>query len=128
MIDDESNQHFKWEIAADAAFEDEQGLWEPLWYANSLYPECQPDEREKLAERALRELFAEGLITFYRIGGNWPGFEDSRQVLDWQAVEAAIAGMSWRSVPPADTTIWFEGTEAGKTAVRQYWRQIGQRP
>ena len=59
---DDSYQRFKWEVAAIAAFEDEQGLWEPLWYANSLYPERQQDEREKLAERALRELFADGLI------------------------------------------------------------------
>jgi hypothetical protein len=58
---DESYQRFKWDVAADAAFEDEQGLWEPLWHANSLYPELDQGQREKLAERALRELFADGL-------------------------------------------------------------------
>jgi hypothetical protein len=122
---EESYQRFKWEVAADAAFEHEQGLWEPLWLANTLYPELHQNEREKLAERALRELFAEGLIVFHRKGGTWPAFDGTQQVLDGQAVEAAIAGSSWRSVPPEDTTIWFEGTEAGNTSVRERWRELG---
>jgi hypothetical protein len=113
---DEHYQRFKWAVLSDAVYEDDQGLWEPLWYANSLFPELEPAEREELAERALRELFGAGLIAFFRIGGA------SREKLDPQAVDAAITGSSWRPVPPEDTSIWFGGTEAGKSAVREHGR------
>src|SRR5260370_40054959 len=117
---EERFQHFKWEVLGDAVDEDWQGLWEPLWYAKTLLPELAQAERERLAERALGELFDEGLIFFFRRGANWP--HDARQEpLDKLVVEAAISGASWRTYPLGDSSVWFGGTEAGERAVREDW-------
>ena len=53
---------FKWEILANAA-EDIQGVHEAWWQANTWYPNRPVSERIGMAERALRELLAEGLIS-----------------------------------------------------------------
>jgi len=53
---------FKWEILACAA-EDRHGVYEAWWQANTWYPNRPVSERMGMAERALRELLAEGLIS-----------------------------------------------------------------
>jgi hypothetical protein len=52
---------FKWELLA-SGMEDIQGVYEAWWYANTWYPNRPLSERLNMAERALRELLAEGLI------------------------------------------------------------------
>jgi hypothetical protein len=52
---------FKWEVLA-AASEEIQGVYEAWWQANTWYPNRPVSERIAMAERALRELLAEGLI------------------------------------------------------------------
>ena len=60
---------FKSEILDNAVFEDVQGLWEPLWALRGYMRErdLQEDERQTLAERALRELYGDDLIYFFRV-------------------------------------------------------------
>ncbi len=53
---------FKWEVLARAA-EDIQGVYEAWWQANTWYPNRPVSERIGMAERALRELLAQGLIS-----------------------------------------------------------------
>jgi hypothetical protein len=113
-------QQFKWDILGAAVYEDWQGLWEPLWYANTVFPDVSQVGREQLAERALRELFAEGLIVFFRRGGEWP-HDDTREILDERAVEAAITGSSWRIDPLRDSSIWFGSTQTAEGFLRQRW-------
>lgn len=60
---------FKWNTLGDAVFEDYQGLWEPLWRLRGggiIEGQSEPD-RQTSAERALRELYADGLIYFFRV-------------------------------------------------------------
>src|SRR5262245_38257753 len=66
---EESFQHFKRTILYDAAFEDWQGMWEPLWWLRGggrIEGQSEAD-RQAFAERALRELYADGLIFFVRV-------------------------------------------------------------
>jgi hypothetical protein len=60
---------FKSEVLA-AADEDIQGVYEPWWQANTWYPNRPVSERIAVAERALRELLAEALISLVSsVGG-----------------------------------------------------------
>jgi hypothetical protein len=112
---------YKWEVLGDAVDEDWQGLWEPLWWARTRFPDLSPTEREALAERVLRELLSEGLIHFVS-AGPWPGHRLRDTVpLDSSAAVSAISGTSWRTLPLEDASIWFGGTEAGERAVRTRW-------
>lgn len=114
---EERYQKFKWEVLGDSVDEDWQGLWEPLFWARTVFADLTEAERQSLAEAALRELFAEGLIFFFR---GRDGVE--QEVLDKAIVEDAIAGPTWRTVPiDASTDIWFGGTEEGERAVRAHW-------
>jgi len=65
---DEFYDVFKWEILGDTAFEDVQGLREPLWLLRGHLnqPQMSEVERQELAERALRELHRDGLIYAFR--------------------------------------------------------------
>ena len=117
---EERYQDFKWEVLGDAVDEDWQGLWEPLWYAKTAFPELSQSERERFAERALTELFEAGFIFFFRRGGKWP-HDESQQQLEKPEVNDAIGGTSWRRFPLGDSSIWFGGTKAGEAAVRDHW-------
>jgi hypothetical protein len=85
------------------------------------FPELTQLERERLAEGALRELFAEGLIFSFRLDRRPPDHTWTPTPLDELTVDAAIAGTSWRTDPPGDTSIWLGGTQAGERAVREHW-------
>jgi hypothetical protein len=67
---DYNYERFKWTILGDAATEDVQGLWEPLWSLRGCYeiPGLTESERQDIAEQALRDLYAEDLIYFFRGG------------------------------------------------------------
>jgi hypothetical protein len=92
---------FKWEIFGDAAFEDIQGLWEPLWVLRGhlKQPGMQEPERQRLAERALRELHSDGLIYFFRASAHSnpsDAADDPACRLTSQEFETALAGDWWR--------------------------------
>jgi hypothetical protein len=58
---------FKWEMLAETSA-DVQGVEEVLLAANSWYPHLLASERLANAERVVRELLAEGLVTLVRDG------------------------------------------------------------
>src|SRR6266851_5043736 len=116
---EERYQDFKWEVLGDSVDEDWQGLWEPLWYAKTIFPQLSQLERERLAERALRELFDDGLILFFPRAGKWPHGELEERLIKLQS-KPRFAGACWRTFPLGDSSIWFGGTEAGERAVRDH--------
>ena len=102
-----------------AALEDEQGIWEPLWYANGEMADIPEARRQELAERALTELYDGGLIRFSRHGPWLPdGLDGDPGPLDEPTVRAAIASTTWRSLPLSDASIWFEATVSGEEVAR----------
>jgi hypothetical protein len=116
---EERYQGFKREVLSMAALEDEQGIWEPLWYANSELTDIPEARRIELAERALTELYDGGLIRFSRHGPWLPdGVDADPGPLNEPTVRAAIASTSWRSLPISDGSIWFEATDSGEEVAR----------
>jgi hypothetical protein len=59
-VDEGAFEDFKWEILGDAALEDFQMTYEPVGVLRTKFPEMDDAERQAMAERALRQLFAEG--------------------------------------------------------------------
>lgn len=116
---EDSFQQFKFEILGDAVYEDFQGLWEPLWYANHKFADLAQAEREALAERALRELLEEELIYFVDFGPETRIPSSEPAPLNMSEAQAAIAGDSWRGLPPREARIFFGGTMVGERAARK---------
>jgi hypothetical protein len=114
-------ERFKWEILGDAAFEDIQGLWEPLWLLRGdlKRPEMSEAGRQQLAERALRELDREGLIYFFRVPPDRnpnDAAEDDSQRLAPDEVDAALSSAWWRgpgSLPVDHPNVWWSITPKG---------------
>jgi hypothetical protein len=76
------------------------------------------------AERTMRDLFANGLI-FFVDHGDWHGQPWQERILSPTEVDAAIASSAWRQIPLAeDVRVWFAGTEAGESAVREHWAAL----
>ena len=66
-MDERALEEFKWEILDDAALEDFQMTFEPVGLLRAKFPEMDEAERQRIAERVLRELCADGLIYFFRV-------------------------------------------------------------
>jgi len=75
---------YKRELLFDAA-DCVNGVYEAWWRANTLFPERALSERLAMAEQAIRELLAEGLIVLIRDESDPQGSEiprsDSEEVL-----------------------------------------------
>jgi hypothetical protein len=68
---------YKRELLLDAA-DCVNGVYEAWWRANTLFPERALSERLAMAEQAIRELLAEGLIVLIRDESDPQGSEMSR--------------------------------------------------
>lgn len=94
-------------------------LWEPLGYLRTELPAKLEADRQRLAETALRELHAEGLIYFFRV----TDMEVNEAAIDPQMrlspedAEAVISGTDWRTLPVGHDghAIWLGPTETGET-------------
>jgi hypothetical protein len=94
------------------AAEDLTGVWEAWFQANATFPELPISERVALAERALRDLYGDGLITFYR--GTWAE-NDQQEIAGEDAAAALREYDAW--VPPNNRpTVFFLATSAGSSA------------
>jgi len=75
---------YKRELLLDAA-DGVNGVYEAWWRANTLFPERALSERLAMAEQAIRELLAEGLIVLIRDESDPQGSEiprsDTEEVL-----------------------------------------------
>jgi hypothetical protein len=103
-------ERFKWTVLDHADFGN-AGIAYP--YVRRAYPEASPREHDQLIQRALLELFDEGLISFW--WGGWDDGSDAHRprrpaTRDEAEAELALPG----DAPPRETTIWFMETEAGK--------------
>lgn len=126
MPEQHEYERFKWAILADAVFEDRQGVWEPLWWLRGGGAIQGQSEAscEEFAERALRELYADGLIYFFR--APWTGADlnsagmDEASSLTSEAVDEMLRDNWWRGEGPLPTEdlIWWNATPAGQLAGR----------
>jgi len=117
---------FKWRLLRDLCFEDCEGMWEPLWALRGCYAidGQSEDERQAFAERAMRSLYCDGLIYFFRVGsfGNINEAADNPNArLDDGQVEAQLRSDWWRtplgsSLPADHPNIWIAATPEGETA------------
>lgn len=138
MDGDEFFDVFKWEILGDAAFEDVQGFWEPLWALRGYLrqPELSEIDRQELAERALRELQREGLLYFFRVPLNAnPGdaADDESLRLTPEEFDETLSSDWWRGagdLPPNHPNVWMWATERGlqlakdpPPEVEKYWHR-----
>jgi hypothetical protein len=93
-----------------SGIDDVTGVHEALWYANNVYRTKSPSERLALAERAIKQLAAEGLITIHQ--GTQAGAEDSAPVDTDTADELLNKWSTWAI--PDGPTVFYITTEAGK--------------
>jgi hypothetical protein len=121
---------FKWDILHDVVFEDLQGLWEPLWWlrGGGAVEGQSEEQRQEFAERALRQLYHDDLIFFFRARGTDLGAaaEDQDLRLGSDEVDDALSASWWRGreLPPSHPNIWWGPTPAGEAAVNNPPDQI----
>jgi hypothetical protein len=121
---------FKWDILHDVVFEDLQGLWEPLWWlrGGGAIEGQSEEQRQEFAERALRQLYHEGLIFFFRARGAdlAASAEDHDLRLDPDQVNDALSARWWRGrqLPADHPNIWWGPTPAGEAAANNPPDQI----
>ncbi len=96
---------FKAEVVSDQS-NDDQGVYEVWWHANSRYPDLPLSTRLGIAESVVNELVREGRIVLVR--GEWIGPDHEREVLSDQ--ETALRDwVTW--VPqPGEPVVWMAGT------------------
>lgn len=75
---------FKAKVLSDQV-DDDQGVYEVWWHANSWYPDQPLSTRLAIAESVVRDLLREGRVTL--VQGEWIGPHDTREpVADIAAV------------------------------------------
>jgi hypothetical protein len=111
-------ESLKAEVLGDLVDEDYEGVWEPLW---RLRNDDRPEpERQRIAEQVLRDLFAEGLIYFFRVPPPYTGMNDAAENesarLTPERVEELLRASWWRGregigdLPDDEPTIWMGST------------------
>ena len=93
---------FKAEVISDQA-DDNHGLYEVWWQANSWYPQQPLSTRLAIAESVVRDLLRDGRITLVR--GEWIGPEYERKpILD---VDAALLDWTTWVPQPNAPVVWM---------------------
>jgi hypothetical protein len=122
MGGDEAFDKFKMEILDAAVYEDWQGVWEPLWWLRGGGVVAGQSERERQAwaERALRELYAEGLIFFFPVSdrGDVNEAAESGVRLSENEVDATLRSDWWRGDILIGVTVWWGSTKAGGAHIK----------
>lgn len=90
-------EYLKWNLLDDAAFEDGYMLWEAFAEAVAILEGYSARDQEELCERALRELYADGLIYFLRANGDVDAAaSDPARRLAHDEVDEVLAHPAWR--------------------------------
>jgi hypothetical protein len=98
-------ESFKAEVISDQA-DDDQGVYEVWWSANTRYPDLPLSTRLAIAECVVRDLLRESRIALVR--GEWIGPDHERVAVPDQ--EAALREwLTW--VPqPGEPVVWMADT------------------
>jgi hypothetical protein len=104
---------FKRELVLDA-FAYVNGVYEAWWKANKLFPDRALSERLAIAEQAIRELLAEGLIVLIRdehdpAGSELPSSETEEVLKRFDTWDVAYEGIK----------VHFTTTRAGDKLVKE---------
>ena len=95
---------FKDEILWELRHEDDQGVYETWWSANSRYPLLPVSERLRVAELAVTELLVSGKAVLFRQNALRP---DSRREIEDQ-LAALVDVTTW--VPFSEDQVWIGAT------------------
>jgi hypothetical protein len=113
-VDAQQFAEFKRGLLLDAAFDDVQQIGAAVWQASDY-----GEEAAKWGERALRELFAEGLIYFFLAEGKVnASASDPRLRFTPAEVDSLLRSHGWRTAPYAAEfpDVWFGATPEGERA------------
>lgn len=87
--------------------EDDMGVYEVWWHANTILPDWSLSARLRAAEMLVEELLREGVVKMWR--GQWIGPEHDRAAVPPQSqLDVLRAWSTW--VPQDDETVWLEYT------------------
>lgn len=93
---------FKAEVVSDQG-QDDQGVYEVWWQANTWYPEQPLSTRLAIAESVVRELTRTGLVRLVR--GEWTGPDHAREPVP--DVEAALRDWATWVPQPGQPVVWM---------------------
>jgi hypothetical protein len=109
-------EDFKASVLADQA-DDDQGVYEVWWAANSRYPHLPLSTRLAIAEQTVRELVRGGHVRLVR--GRWIGSDHDRDPVP-NTDAALLAWATW--VPSDEDVVWLvdasASNEGGSTSGR----------
>lgn len=93
---------FKAEVISDQE-DDDQGVYEVWWLANSWYPDLPVSMRLAIAESVVSDLVREGRVTLVR--GEWTGSESEREVVP--DVDACLRDSATWVPQPGEPVVWM---------------------
>jgi hypothetical protein len=109
---------FKRELLNDSTA-DTVGVYEAWWYANGIFPHRPLSERLGMAERAIRELLAEGLV---RLVSDITNPEEN--VIPREDHDEILRRWDTWVIGEDGIKAWFWCTELGLALNRSAWRTI----
>ena len=87
----------------DDQYDDDQGVYEVLWAANTRYPGLALSSRLAVAESVVSELLSEGLVCLVR--GEWTGSPSERDLVE-DPLAALLDWSTW-TLPPGEPVVWM---------------------
>lgn len=89
---------------AEGLEEDDLGVYEVWWHANSVLPDWSLSARLRASEVLVEELLRDGVVTMWR--GRWIGPEHDREEVEAASQPEVLR--EWSSwVPQNDEVIWL---------------------
>jgi hypothetical protein len=119
VADPHSAEAFKLEFLQDAAFEDFQGLWEPMRRLRQSGATHSDEQAAAIAEAVLRDLLDAELIYLFRCTRQdalATAINDAAARLSRKEVEIEIGADWWRVRPASRANVWVATTDAGDAA------------
>lgn len=110
---------FKLKFLLDVAFDDFQGLWEPVRRLRRSRRELADEQLTILAEAVLGELLDAGLIYLFRAYNENDlerAIDDPARRLSRKDAELEIRSNWWRPLVTTRADVWVAATDAGVAA------------